>query len=75
MKNWTNLEEWTRDIPIGFLPFFVWCEAKNVTHKTDAFEEVYKDFLKAELGSGIKDNDKFKNWCLEQYMHHYECSH
>ena len=72
-KSWNNVEEWTNDIPINFLPFFVWCTANKVkaTLEEEVFYKEYNNFIKAFS----KTNINLESWCWEQFTHYYECNH
>lgn len=70
-KCWSNVEEWTGDIPINFLPYFVYLTSIRA-HYQSSFEEHYPEFIKV---MELKDTPKLKWWCSEQHTHYYECGH
>lgn len=65
--------DWSRDFPMGTLPFFVWTSAHKLSYDNMidkvVFEDLYADFTKT---MGYDDTEKFKDWCHEQFVHHYE---
>lgn len=71
LKRWDNVTEWTDDIPMSFLPYFMYLVAKEA-HYECYFEDYYPKFLEA---TGLKDSESFKAWCEEQHTHYYECGH
>jgi hypothetical protein len=77
-KNWDNVNDWTADIPMNLLPFFVWCKATNVNINdiflSGIFDSIFNNFI-TEMGLNIKNIEEFRNWCYEQYVHYYECNH
>ena len=76
MKSWTNVNEWTNDIPMSFLPFYVWCTANKVSidkiFEEGNFDTIFNEFIKA---MGLTVPPGFKGWCNSQYIHYYECNH
>lgn len=75
MKTRKNIMDWTGDVPVGVLPFFVWTAAHKLSYNDmidkAVFEKLYADFV---VTMNYDDTAEFKDWCHEQFIHHYECN-
>lgn len=76
MKLCKNIHEWSDDIPIGVLPFYVWTASHKLSYddliSETVFERLYQDFITTMK---FDDTPEFKNWCWEQFTHYYEANH
>ena len=70
-KTWGNLDEWANDIPMNFLPYFVYLTSIGA-HYRCYFEDHYPEFIKV---MELKDSEMLKSFCGEQHTHYYECGH
>ena len=76
IKHSKNIIEWSRELPICALPFFVWTASHKLSsneHVYEVFDSLYQDFIATM--KVFNDTPEFRQWCREQFTHHYECSH
>ena len=77
IKHCKNIQEWSSDMPGCVLPFFVWTASHKLSYDDSCsetvFDRLYRDFITTM--EVFDDTPEFREWCREQFTHHYECSH